>query len=183
MEIACQKPDLLIRKAASSEIEAVFAIYKELFAYEKSQGNTTNWHEGIYPTITTPRNLQEADALFILQAGCDICACMGLDNHQSPEYANIKWKYQLKNQLPLVIHGLCVRPACQGKGFGSHLLDFAKDFAKRHYFPVIRIDTYAQNKPALALYYKNGFELTAYGDYLLNGEQLQREAFLEYKVC
>ncbi len=107
---------------------------------------------------------------------------MVLNSDQAAEYADIQWKYAAVPEKVLVIHTLCIPPDKAGKGYATKMLDFAKSFAKEQHFEVIRIDTYAENKPAINLYINNGFTIAGYGNIVLQGVIPEHQVYLEYFV-
>ena len=64
----------------------------------------------------------------------------------------------------------------------TKMVSFAKEFARKASCTVIRIDTYAHNESAKALYLKNGFRIAGYGDIVLQGLIPEEQVYLEYKI-
>lgn len=54
---------------------------------------------------------------------------------------------------------LAVHPSCQGRGIGSELLDQVESIAKSSGKESIEVATQLANKPAIALYEKNGYKI------------------------
>ena len=78
----------------------------------------------------------------------------------------------------LVVHTLCIPPAKAGKGYGSQMVRYAKERAIAEGCSVVRIDTYAYNEPAKALYQNHG-----YADSLLEGVIPEKMVYLEWNVA
>lgn len=107
---------------------------------------------------------------------------MVLNHDQAAEYRNVNWNYAAEENQVLVIHTLCVPPEQSGHGYGTQMIEFAKRFAKDHGCTVIRIDTYAHNEPAKALYQKNGFRVVGYGQIVLQGLIPEEQVYLECRI-
>ena len=83
----------------------------------------------------------------------------------------------------LVVHTLCIPPAKAGKGYGSQMVRYAKERAKAEGCSVVRIDTYAYNEPAKALYQNHGFRIAGYADSLLEGVIPEKMVYLEWNIA
>lgn len=82
----------------------------------------------------------------------------------------------------MVIHTLCIPPSMAKHGYGTQMVDFAKNLAAERGCQVIRIDTYAHNEPAKNLYLKNNFQIAAYGKMKLQGLIEEDQVYLEIKL-
>lgn len=172
----------MIRKATENDILKIAKTYDELLIYEKENENHSNWQLGIYPTIKVPELRVPLGEMYVLEnENNEICASMILNQVQAKEYSTIPWKYLADDDNLLVIHTLCIPPQEAGKGYGTKMIDYAKNFAKDLNYPVIRIDTYAYNEPAKSLYQKNGFRIAGYATSLLEGLIPEEQAYLEFK--
>ena len=142
----------MIRKAEKKDIPAIAETYTALLTWEKEHGGQSNWVLDVYPTAAVPGEKVPRGEMFVLEEDGEICASMVLNQEQLPEYAGIPWAYAADPEHVLVIHTL------------------------------IRIDTYAHNERAKALYLKNGFRLAGYADSLFMGVIPEELAFLERTV-
>ena len=59
----------------------------------------------------------------------------------------------------LVIHTLTMAPEMSGRGYGTRMVRFAMEEARRRGCTVMRLDTYVGNLPAQRLYAKLGFRI------------------------
>lgn len=150
----------MIRKAVLQDIDQVEKSYIELLLHEQEYGAYTVWKPGVYPTRETAEKSFADGTLYVMEQDGEICASMIGSCIQPEEYNNIKWKYCVPADEVFVIHLLCVRPLKAGHGIGKAMVQFAVEEGKRLNCKTIRLDTGAQNKPAVALYKKLGFELT-----------------------
>lgn len=149
----------MIRKAELRDINAIEKSYTELLLHEKEHGAYTVWRLGVYPTRVTAENALQDGALYVFEQTGELCASMILDQVQPEEYRDIDWKYPAAEKDILVIHLLCVRPSKAGRGIGKEMVGFAVEKGRRLHCKAIRLDTGAQNEPAVALYRKLGFSL------------------------
>lgn len=149
----------MIRKATSQDIEQVENSYTELLLHEKEHGAYTVWQLGVYPTKTTAEKALSEDALYVMEQDGEICASIIANNVQPEEYGQINWKCQAEQSEVIVIHLLCVRPSKAGHGIGKELVQFIIEKARHMNCKTVRLDTGSQNKPAVSLYTKLGFEL------------------------
>lgn len=150
----------MIRKAEDSDLAGVVAGYLERMEYELIHGAFTLWKIGVYPTLDTAREAFQAGTLYLLEEDGAICASMILNETQSPEYADVPWKYPAALGEVLVLHTLCVPPSKSGRGYGKKITQFAVQEAGRLGYRVMRLDTGTRNKPAMAIYTGAGFEIS-----------------------
>lgn len=172
----------MIRKAEKGDIAAVSAGYQELFAYEAEHGNQTNWVPGRYPSETTAQAALENGTLYVLEENGAFCGSMILNQLQPPEYRTIDWHYTAEPDQVLVVHTLCIPPSQKGKGYGRQFVRFAMHCAAQTGCKAVRLDTWAGNHPAAALYESLGFRLAGTGIMLLQGMIRERQIYLEYEV-
>lgn len=169
----------MIRKAVSADIEQIAKTYEALLIYEKNNSSNSNWQSGIYPTIGIPIEKVPEGSMYVLEEQGEICASMVLNQEQPIEYQQINWQYSAKAEEVIVIHTLCIPPQKAGKGYGNQMVQFAIEKAKKLCRKVIRIDTWAGNKPAAALYQKNGFHFAGTAHVVLQGLIPEEQIFFE----
>lgn len=173
----------MIRQATIDDIEKIAETYAELLTYEIENGSMSNWKLGIYPTIQVPIEKIPTGTMYVLEnENNQICASMVLNNEQAKEYSKIKWNYIADEEEVLVIHTLCIPPKMARHNYGTEMVNFAKQFALKNNYSVIRIDTYAFNEPAKKMYLKNGFKIAGYGRILLQGLIDEEQVYLEYRL-
>ena len=149
----------MIRLATPQDIDAVEDSYLRLLAHEAATHSYTNWKPGIYPVRQDALGALAAGTLYVLEEEGQICASMILNQHQAEAYAEMPWQYPAEPEQVLVIHTLTMAPEMSGKGYGSQMVRFAKEEARRRGCIVIRLDTYVGNLPAQRLYAKHGFRI------------------------
>lgn len=151
---------LLIRKATCRDIDQIEAIYNEVLDYEASTVSYTNWKKGLYPTRADGEKALKAGTLFVGEDKTGhLYGCVVLNHIQPKEYGVIPWKVQANGDGVLVIHTLCIRPNCSGRGYGKKFVDFSEKHARELNCKTIRLDTYEGNSPAIGLYSRLGYHL------------------------
>lgn len=173
----------MIRKGTLQDIDAVEAGYTELLLHEQEHGAYTVWKLGVYPTRETAEKGLEEGTLYVLEQDGQICGSMIMDQNQPAEYGNIKWKYPARPDEVIVIHLLCVRPSKAGRGVGRQLVQFAAEAGKAMGCRAVRLDTGRQNKPAVGLYTKLGFEIAGTSGMAIGGVIAHKDhLFLELSL-
>lgn len=172
----------MIRKATTRDIDEVEHSYTELLTYEKENGSHSNWKLGVYPTRSVAERSCEAQTLYVMEQDGQLCASMILNQIQSEEYYGITWQYPAKDHEVLVIHTLCIPPSKSGHGYGSAMVHFAIEEAHRRKCRALRLDTYAGNQPASALYKKLGFRYAGMVSVMLHGVIPEEQIFFEIEI-
>lgn len=81
---------------------------------------------------------------------------MVLNEEYDIEYNDLNWS----TSTPFtVIHRLFVKPAAQGKGISSRMIQYAEEYAKTNKYASIRFDAYSINDTANTVYLKKGYRL------------------------
>ena len=106
----------MIRRARAEDVDATARIYEALMDREEAGQGATNWKRDVYPTRETARRAQEAGWLYVKEDGAGgICASMILNHEQPPCYRDADWQVAAAPENVLVLHTLCVDPACAGR--------------------------------------------------------------------
>lgn len=151
----------MIRPAIPADLDAIEESYREHFAYEKTHIAYTVFQEGVYPTRGVAEQALRRKALYVYEENGTVLGSLILDDRQPAEYQKINWPSHAAAEQVMVIHLLLVRPCAKGKGIGSQLVTYALETASQRACTVVRLDTGAQNTPAVSLYQKLGFRLAA----------------------
>ncbi|MDD4842795.1 MAG: GNAT family N-acetyltransferase [Anaerotignum sp.] len=150
----------MIRKALKKDLNEVEAIYNEVLNYEAAQVSYTNWQKGLYPTRADGEKALAEGTLFVGEdENGRLYGCVILNHIQPKEYDNISWKISAQSNEVLVIHTLCIKPNCKGRGYGKEFVAFSEEYARQLKCKAIRLDTYEGNLPAIQLYSRLGFAL------------------------
>ena len=182
-------PQLAIRRATADDIADVCGIYQELFDFEERSGSHSNWKRGVYPNEQAARSGLESATLLVAQNASaaggkpTLVASMILNRSQPAEYRNIAWERTADAGEPLVIHTLCVAPSCAGQGIGKAMVAFAQQQAVAQGVNAVRLDTYADNQPAIRLYERCGFSLCGSGIMNVAGAITEEQVYLEWHAA
>jgi len=112
------------RKATSSDIHAVTAIYEAIHDAEEADQITTGWLRNIYPTEATASAALQRDDLFVLEESGQILASAIINQIQVDVYADAAWKHAVPDDQVCVLHTLTVSPAAAHRGLGSAFVRF-----------------------------------------------------------
>jgi ribosomal protein S18 acetylase RimI-like enzyme len=112
------------------------------------------WNEH-YPSKNDIENDIERSELFVLEKNHEIIGTLAISSLMDEEYIPIQWL--TPNTKNIYIHRLSVHPNHQGKGNAQKLMDFAENYAKKHNFVSIRLDTFSQNKRNQKFYETRGY--------------------------
>lgn len=151
----------MIRRAVSEDIKNIEEGYHEHFQFEKEHVAYTVFKEGVYPTRADAERALHQGTLYVYEENETVLGSIILDEKQPEEYKKIAWPSQAPDDKVRVIHLLMVRPCAAGKGVGSALVNYVLEEAKKSSCMAVRLDTGEQNVPAVSLYKKMGFQLTA----------------------
>ena len=147
----------MIRKATSSDIPAIAAIYEAIHDLEARGEMTIGWQRGVYPTAQTAAAAIEAGDMFVEEDGGRVVASGRINRQQMPAYAKVSWRFEAPDDQVMVLHTLTVDPALGGRGYARAFLEFYEDCARRSGCTALRIDTNARNAVARAMYARHGY--------------------------
>ena len=172
----------MIRKALEKDVPAAAANYRELLTYEKENGTNSKWVLDLYPTRETAEKAWQAGTLYVLEEDGEICGSVILNQLQPAEYGPAPWHIPAAPEEVLVIHTLCIPPSRAGHGYGKQFVQFALALAAQQGCKAVRLDTWAGNKPAAALYTKMGFAYVGRANVLLQGVIPEEQIFFDHAV-
>jgi ribosomal protein S18 acetylase RimI-like enzyme len=141
-----------IRSAKPHDIPEVMDLIRSCVRHMESQG-ILQWDE-IYPDETSFANDSERHELYLLEDGNRIRGVMTLNESQEPAYQEVAWHFKGNT---LVVHRLAVDPSSQGKGLAEELMQFAYEVAGKYQYATIRLNAFANNPRAVALYERLGY--------------------------
>ena len=160
----------MIRTATAADLDAIDALYQAHFEHERIHGAYTVFEAGVYPTRAHAEAALQAQGLYVYaDANGQVLASLILHAAQPEEYRHIAWPSAAAAAEVWVLHLLMVHPSLAGQGIGASLVRFGLDLAAANHKRAVRLDTGAQNLPAVALYRKLGFELAAQTDMQVGG--------------
>lgn len=159
----------MIRKAVSTDLPAISAIYEAILDREEQGPVYTNWQRGKYPTVDTARGALDAGTLYVGEDGGVLWGVVNLNGEQLPEYDAIPWSIPAEREQVGVIHTLCIHPAQSGKGLARQMVAFCEEESRRLGKTVIRLDTWEGNLPANRLYPSLGYRYAGAAEFFFMG--------------
>ena len=159
----------MIRKAGSTDLPAISAIYEAILDREEQGPVYTNWQRGKYPTVDTARGALDAGTLYVGEDGGVLWGVVNLNGEQLPEYDAIPWSIPAEREQVGVIHTLCIHPAQSGKGLARQMVAFCEEESRRLGKTVIRLDTWEGNLPANRLYPSLGYRYAGAAEFFFMG--------------
>jgi GNAT superfamily N-acetyltransferase len=94
------------------------------------------------PKQNRPNEDIESQPVYALRVGMQKAGMVVLNEEQTPEYAEVDWKYFGR---ALVSHRLTIDPAYQRRGLATRLMDFTEEFAFTERYNCIRLDAFTRN--------------------------------------
>lgn len=159
----------MIRLATPADLSQAAEIYEEILDQEQQGPVYTNWQRGKYPTIDTARQAQEAGTLYVGEEDGVPWGVVNLNGLQLPEYDAIPWSIPAARDEVGVIHTLCIRPSCHGRGYARQMVAFCEEESRRLGRTVIRLDTWEGNLPANHLYPSLGYHYAGQAEFFFMG--------------
>ncbi|MFA6939830.1 MAG: GNAT family N-acetyltransferase [Clostridiaceae bacterium] len=147
--------DMKIKKAQIKDSDKIMAVINNAVNDMEAEG-IHQW-DNIYPnTDVIKDDINEGNLYVYIDEGI-IKGLMVLNEFQDVEYKLVKWQQDKGRNL--VIHRLCIDPSFKGQGLATKFVKFAEKFGKSNSYQSIRLDAFTENKHALNLYQKNGYQL------------------------
>lgn len=100
----------MIKKAESSDLSAILAIYDNVLANEEAGLTSNGWVRGIYPTVQNALEALEAGDMFVMSDGENIVAALRINQVQMPAYSQVKWTVEAAPEKVMSFHTLAVSP-------------------------------------------------------------------------
>ena len=145
---------ILIEKAIINDVEKLYNITKNCAKHLIDQG-IFQWND-LYPSKDVLKLDIALQQIWKLVNNNCIIGVVVLSEIKDDEYKNVKWLTSRNRNL--YIHRLAVDPNFQRKGYAQKLMNFAENYAKKHHFNSIRLDTFSQNKRNQNFYEKRNYE-------------------------
>ena len=105
--------------------------------------------DAFYPNLELIKKDIRNGSLYLAQENAICLGTVSLDEEQEAAYQQVKWA---GSEPVLVVHRLCVTPNRQRQGVARQLMDFTEDLARQQGYASIRLDAFAGNPGAVALY-------------------------------
>ncbi|MBP1614760.1 MAG: acetyltransferase [Bacteroidetes bacterium] len=134
-------------------VEQIMQMVRAVTLRMNSQG-IYQWDE-VYPDEETIINDLEKGFGYGYFEEDRLCAYLAVNEYCDSEYDAVDW--EVREGEFLILHRLLVNPEQQGKGIAKKLLAFVEDYALQAGYATIRLDAFATNSSALALYEGRGY--------------------------
>ena len=174
--------DIIIRKAAASDIDAVETIYDELHSAEESGSITVGWQRGVYPVRATAEDSLGRGDLFVLECGGEVLGAAIINNIQLDAYRSAQWEHEADDNGVCVLHTLVISPRAGRRGLGSRFVGYYEEYAKDNGCYELRLDTNERNSAARAMYRKLGYKEVGIVPTIFNGIPGVGLVLLEKKI-
>lgn len=145
-----------ITPAASLDRTALVALKDACIARMRAEG-IEQWDE-VYPSSINIEQDIAAGTLHVLRSNGEIAGCLTLDEKLDPLWQDMDW--QPVSGPVAAVHRVMVHPAKQGRGLAKQLMLHAETLARTNGGHSIRLDAFASNPAALALYDRLGYRRT-----------------------
>lgn len=141
----------IIKAAPSDLIEALF-----LFKAYVQEMNCQGWFHWEFHNSMLKNDI-ENNVMFLYKEN-EVCLGMiSLNTEEKPEYKTIHWSET--SSKPLIAQRLIVHPNWRNQGIAKKLLAFAEEHARENGFTSLRLDVFAENEEAVALYHHLNFSM------------------------
>ena len=145
-----------ISSARRSELAALVALKDACIARMRADG-IEQWDE-IYPDAAVIAADIEALTLHVLRLDGAVVGCLTLDTRLDPMWSGMDWGPV--SGVVAAVHRVMVHPSRQGRGLAKQLMLYSEALARDKGWQAIRLDAFASNASALALYEGLGYRRT-----------------------
>ena len=173
----CNPTDRL-EPVTAHTLQEVCALYDAVLTALENGPNGPGWKRGVYPTEAVTRAGLAEGSLYLLrdEATGRAAATVILNDDQPSAYAGASWTVDAPPERVMVVHTLMTHPGFMRLGFGRRTLAASHTLARERGCLCVRLDTYAGNRPARALYEEMGYRSAGlidlgYGHYGLHWYQ------------
>ncbi|MGB0896566.1 MAG: GNAT family N-acetyltransferase [Flavobacteriaceae bacterium] len=143
-----------IHKAVLRDLPELVKVTQACAKAMISQG-IYQWNDE-YPSISAFQNDVALNQLWVLKNDDAIIGSVVISKVMDEEYSAIQWL--TPNRDNCYIHRLAVHPDYQGQGMAQQLMNFAENYAKKHKFASVRLDTFSQNARNNRFYQQRGYQ-------------------------
>jgi len=149
------------RPARQEDIDSICELVAAAIAHMQEQG-IFQWDK-IYPTRGDFLNDLQENTLFVGLIEGEIAVTFTVNQTCDPEYDDGDWQFPEEEYR--IVHRLCVNPKFQGRGVAGRTLRHIEEELRRQKIGAVRLDTFTQNPPVIALYTGNGYEKRGFADW------------------
>lgn len=146
----------MIRKANLEDLPQAMQCIKDAKTLLKQSGSKQwNGNNG-YPDSSDLTEDIKCSRLYLCEIDSDVAGIAAFLGEE-PEYQNPYGKWLLDTTNYMTIHRIAVRALYRGMGIAKALFIYAEDYASRHGYESIRVDTHEKNKIMQAIAVKMGY--------------------------
>lgn len=151
-------PELTVRKATSSDMDAVLDFYSKMIDEMSGTNFDILWKHDVHPSNAFLRESVERGYMYlgIVEDGAIACA-MVVDRSAAPGYEKVPWRVEGAADEIGIVHAVATRPAYHGRGYATKLFEEAFPIARADGLKSLRLDTFVDNVRSHGLYDKLGF--------------------------
>lgn len=156
-----------VRPATVGDLPAVEDLYARVSVAMRGTPYDCTWELGVHPTREGLRESALAGDLFVavgedndppLPAGAPaVLGAFVLNGEANPAYGRVAWPSGAAAADVAVLHLVTSAPEARGRGVGRLLVTDAARAARSRGRVALRLDVFANNLPAFALYRSCGF--------------------------
>lgn len=139
---------LVLRKAAISEIPVIWEILQDAIEQRRLDGST-QWQDG-YPNELSVKSDIEKGYGYVLSENESILCYAAIIFDKEPAYENIEGKW-LSNGDYSVVHRVAVSKLAKGKGIATKLFENIEGLSLENNVYSIKVDTNFDNIPMLKI--------------------------------
>lgn len=147
-----------IRVCKEKDIMEVGMFYDRVVSYLCETINYPKWQYKKYPSEISVREKVKVQQQFVCVDGETVVGAFVLNDDPEGKYENANWTAKILQGEYMVCHTLATDPVVQGKGIGNEMVEYCIRYAKERGYKAIRLDVVPDNKPAIGLYEKCGFQ-------------------------
>lgn len=144
-------------KANTSEINEIYAFYKDVVEYMDTYGIKLGWDINEYPNLAFVEEMVQNGYMYVEREGDSIICTAAINHIVNPEYDDIDWQVKGPKEKISTIHALAVSPNHRGKNVSDKFLKDLEDCCRDSGDLAIHFDVIDFNTPAFKLYERNGY--------------------------
>ncbi len=142
----------MIKKAVHENLGEIVQVLEEVKVHMLNKG-IDQWDEEYPNRLILAQDIDNCEA-FIYEDKGELLAYMTLNEKYDDEYNDLDWK---TSSPFIVVHRLFVKPAAQGRGISSKMIEYVEQYASICSYRSIRLDAYSLNNTANVVYLKKGY--------------------------
>ncbi len=180
------RPRLLFRRADQRDLPAVQELYRQIIDHAGRTGDPARWHKYGHPSPKEVTRGIRAGHLYVVvnvaaaPLGSELAGAGFLNGVATAGYQHVAWPTGARAEESLVLHALGVSPEHLRKGVARFFLAQAVALGARLGKTALRLETFADNTPALRLY--RGYGFVDVGTHKLEEKGLEHENFQLFEL-